>query len=75
MCPGSYSYYHEARVGGQRIRPAMVCVQVELSRCMERVQVASTGFHFPLMAYGEVRGSPEIGDEATFAQSCSLDYA
>ena len=51
-------------VGVQRIRPAMVCVQVELSRWMERVQVKSTGFHVPLMAYGEDRGSPETGDEA-----------
>ena len=51
-------------VGVQRIRPAMVCVQVELSRCTERVQVESTGFHFPVMAHGEAWGSPEIGDEA-----------
>ena len=51
-------------VGVQRIRPAMVCVQVELSRWMERVQVKSTGFYVPLMAYGDDQGSPETGDEA-----------
>ena len=55
-------------VGVQRIRPAMVCVmvcvQAKLSRWMERAQVRSTGFHVPLMAHGEDRGSPEAGKEA-----------
>jgi len=50
--------------GVQRIRPAMVCVQVELSWCTERLQVESTRFHLPLVEYGGAWGSPEIGDEA-----------
>jgi hypothetical protein len=51
-------------VGVQRILPAMVCVQVELSRWMERAQVMFTGFHVPLMAHGKDRGSCEAGKEA-----------
>ena len=62
-------------VGVQRILPAMVCVQVELSRWMERAQVRSTGFHVPLMANGTREGPGVVRGRERGPRQFSVDLA